>query len=102
LVCSCANRAYSLDEIAALFAARRKRTMAQVFDLAEELDARVILRGDRRQHGSVERGAARTTTRRSSMPSVSPMIGSLQWSWWLSAFDFGVRHQQPHLGIVPK
>ncbi|QOJ14153.1 MAG: relaxase domain-containing protein [Planctomycetia bacterium] len=34
------------------------RTMAQVFDLAERLDARVILSGDRRQHGSVERGAA--------------------------------------------
>ena len=32
--------------------------MAQVFDLAEKLDARVILSGDRRQHGSVERGAA--------------------------------------------
>lgn len=34
------------------------RTMAQVFDLAERLDARVVLSGDRRQHGSVERGAA--------------------------------------------
>ena len=34
------------------------RTMAQVFGLAEQLDARVILSGDRRQHGSVERGAA--------------------------------------------
>ncbi|MBS0265385.1 MAG: relaxase domain-containing protein [Planctomycetes bacterium] len=34
------------------------RTMAQVFDLAEKLDARVLLTGDRRQHGSVERGAA--------------------------------------------
>ncbi|QOJ14828.1 MAG: relaxase domain-containing protein [Planctomycetia bacterium] len=34
------------------------RTMAQVFDLAQRLDARVVLSGDRRQHGSVERGAA--------------------------------------------
>ncbi|MGA2254570.1 MAG: AAA family ATPase, partial [Thermoguttaceae bacterium] len=34
------------------------RTMASVFDLAERIDARVILSGDRRQHGSVERGAA--------------------------------------------
>ncbi len=34
------------------------RTTAQVFDLAHKLDARVILSGDRRQHGSVERGAA--------------------------------------------
>ena len=34
------------------------RTTAEVFDLADKLDARVILSGDRRQHGSVERGAA--------------------------------------------
>jgi conjugative relaxase-like TrwC/TraI family protein len=34
------------------------RTMAKVFQLAEQLEARVILSGDRRQHGSVERGAA--------------------------------------------
>jgi conjugative relaxase-like TrwC/TraI family protein len=34
------------------------RTMSQVFDLARTLDARVILSGDRHQHGSVERGAA--------------------------------------------
>lgn len=34
------------------------KTMGQVFDLAGRLDARVILSGDRRQHGSVERGAA--------------------------------------------
>jgi conjugative relaxase-like TrwC/TraI family protein len=34
------------------------RTLLQVFDLAEKLDARVLLSGDRRQHGSVERGAA--------------------------------------------
>ncbi|MBA4066218.1 MAG: hypothetical protein C0501_21385 [Isosphaera sp.] len=33
-------------------------TMAQVFRLAERLDARVVLAGDRHQHGSVERGAA--------------------------------------------
>jgi conjugative relaxase-like TrwC/TraI family protein len=34
------------------------RTMSRVFDLADKLDARVVLSGDRRQHGSVERGAA--------------------------------------------
>jgi conjugative relaxase-like TrwC/TraI family protein len=34
------------------------RTMRQVFDLAEKQECRVILSGDRRQHGSVERGAA--------------------------------------------
>ena len=34
------------------------KTTARVFDLADKLDARVILSGDRRQHGSVERGAA--------------------------------------------
>jgi len=33
------------------------RQMAQVFDLAESAHARVILLGDRQQHGSVERGA---------------------------------------------
>jgi conjugative relaxase-like TrwC/TraI family protein len=33
------------------------KTMAQVFDLAERIDARVLLTGDKRQHGSVERGA---------------------------------------------
>jgi conjugative relaxase-like TrwC/TraI family protein len=33
------------------------RAMAQVFELADKLDARVILSGDRRQHGAVERGA---------------------------------------------
>jgi len=33
-------------------------TMAKVFELAERLNARVLLAGDRRQHGSVERGAA--------------------------------------------
>src|SRR5262249_40148542 len=33
------------------------RTMGQVFELARTLDARVILSGDRRQHGSVERGS---------------------------------------------
>ena len=33
-------------------------TTSKVFDLAEKLDARVICSGDRRQHGSVERGAA--------------------------------------------
>jgi conjugative relaxase-like TrwC/TraI family protein len=34
------------------------KTMAQVFNLADRLDARVLLSGDRKQHGSVERGAA--------------------------------------------
>jgi predicted ATPase len=34
------------------------KTMAQVFTLAEKLDARVLLSGDRRQQGSVDRGAA--------------------------------------------
>lgn len=34
------------------------RMMGQVFDLADRLDCRVVLSGDRRQHGSVERGAA--------------------------------------------
>ena len=34
------------------------RQMTQIFDLSEKLDARVILSGDRYQHGSVERGAA--------------------------------------------
>jgi conjugative relaxase-like TrwC/TraI family protein len=33
-------------------------TMSRLFDLGEKLDARIILSGDRRQHGSVERGAA--------------------------------------------
>lgn len=34
------------------------RTMAQVFEVAEEQNARVILSGDTRQHGAVERGDA--------------------------------------------
>ena len=34
------------------------KTMADVFALADRLDARVLLSGDRFQHGSVERGAA--------------------------------------------
>jgi conjugative relaxase-like TrwC/TraI family protein len=34
------------------------KTMSQVFSLAEKLECRVLLSGDRRQHGSVERGAA--------------------------------------------
>lgn len=34
------------------------KTMRQVFDLAGRHHARVVLSGDRRQHGSVERGAA--------------------------------------------
>lgn len=32
------------------------RTTAKLFDLAKELNARIILSGDKRQHGSVERG----------------------------------------------
>ncbi len=34
------------------------KTTAQLFDLAEKQNARLVLSGDRRQHGSVERGAA--------------------------------------------
>jgi conjugative relaxase-like TrwC/TraI family protein len=34
------------------------KTMAEIFALAEKLDSRVLLCGDQRQHGSVERGAA--------------------------------------------
>jgi len=34
------------------------KTMAQLFDLCDRLDARLLLSGDRKQHGSVERGAA--------------------------------------------
>lgn len=34
------------------------KTMAQLFDVARQQNARVILSGDRAQHGSVERGAA--------------------------------------------
>jgi conjugative relaxase-like TrwC/TraI family protein len=33
------------------------RQVREVFDAAEKLNARVVLQGDRRQHGSVERGA---------------------------------------------
>ncbi len=33
------------------------RQVSKVFDAAERLNARVVLQGDRRQHGSVERGA---------------------------------------------
>lgn len=34
------------------------RTLRDLFRLADRIDARVLLTGDRRQHGSVERGAA--------------------------------------------
>jgi ATP-dependent exoDNAse (exonuclease V) alpha subunit len=34
------------------------KDMSAVFALADRLDARILLSGDRRQHGSVERGAA--------------------------------------------
>ncbi|MGH7193552.1 MAG: ATP-dependent DNA helicase, partial [Candidatus Saccharimonadales bacterium] len=34
------------------------RTMSHLFAVADKLDARVLLSGDRRQHGSVERGGA--------------------------------------------
>ena len=43
-----------IDEVSLL----GTKTMASVFDLADKLDARVVLSGDRWQHGSVERGAA--------------------------------------------
>jgi len=33
------------------------RQVRQVFDIADHLEARVVLQGDRRQHGSIERGA---------------------------------------------
>jgi conjugative relaxase-like TrwC/TraI family protein len=51
---SVAGQAIWIDESGLL----GTRTMAQVFDLAERLDVRVVLSGDRRQHGAVERGAA--------------------------------------------
>lgn len=34
------------------------RTMAMLFELADRVDARVVLQGDRRQHSAVERGSA--------------------------------------------
>ena len=34
------------------------KTMRELFDLADTLDARIVLSGDKRQHGAVERGAA--------------------------------------------
>lgn len=34
------------------------KQLAQVFDLAGKIDTRIVLSGDRKQHGSVERGAA--------------------------------------------
>jgi hypothetical protein len=51
---SIAGQAIWIDESGLL----GTRTMAQVFKLADRLDARVILSGDIRQHGAVERGAA--------------------------------------------
>jgi conjugative relaxase-like TrwC/TraI family protein len=51
---SVARQALWIDESGLL----GTRTMAQVFKLADRLDARVILSGDTRQHGAVERGAA--------------------------------------------
>ena len=45
------------------------KTMAQVFDLAGRLDARVLLSGDRRQHGSVEHGAALRLSKTRPVPS---------------------------------
>jgi conjugative relaxase-like TrwC/TraI family protein len=51
---SVAGQALWIDEAGLL----GTRTMAQVFNLAERLDARVVLSGDTRQHGAVERGAA--------------------------------------------
>ncbi|HVS70809.1 MAG TPA: MobF family relaxase [Phycisphaerae bacterium] len=34
-----------------------QRAMSRLFEIAEQMDARVILSGDRRQHGAVERGS---------------------------------------------
>lgn len=50
----CANGVIWIDEAGLL----GTRTMREVFDLADRLHSRVVLSGDRRQHGSVERGAA--------------------------------------------
>ena len=49
-----AGQVILIDEVGML----GTRTMGMVFELAEKLDARLILAGDRRQHGSVELGAA--------------------------------------------
>ncbi len=47
------------------------RTMAKLFRLAERLDTRVVLIGDERQHGSVERGAAlRLLEQKAGLPRV--------------------------------
>jgi conjugative relaxase-like TrwC/TraI family protein len=51
---ACAGQLIYIDEAGLL----GTRTMAQIFDLAERIDARIVLQGDRAQHGSVERGAA--------------------------------------------
>jgi conjugative relaxase-like TrwC/TraI family protein len=48
------NQVIWIDEAGLLGA----KATAEVFDLADKFDARVILSGDRRQHSSVERGAA--------------------------------------------
>lgn len=47
------NQVILIDEVSLV----SSRQMAQVFDIAEHANARVIMLGDRQQHGSVERGA---------------------------------------------
>lgn len=49
---NCRDQVLWIDEAGLL----GSKTTAQLFDLAKELHARVILSGDRRQHASVERG----------------------------------------------
>jgi conjugative relaxase-like TrwC/TraI family protein len=49
-----AGQAWWIDEAGLLGV----RMTARLFDLAEKLHARIILSGDRKQHGAVERGAA--------------------------------------------
>jgi len=54
LQAECGGQVLWIDEAGLL----GTKTLTSVFDLAERIDSRVILSGDRRQHGSVERGAA--------------------------------------------
>jgi len=50
---SCRGQVVWIDEAGLL----GSKTTAELFKLAKEIDARILLTGDRRQHGSVERGA---------------------------------------------